>query len=435
MSRRGAVLPMVLALMLALTALAAGTLRVTLGDLAASRGTRWADQALHAAEAGTEQILGTWRQGPWPDLAPGDTARGEWMEFGPGGRARGFVERVDDGSDAPLFRIVVEGRSAREGGARRTVVTAVTSGGAGGPALDAALLVGGRLQVGGDRDDDDSWGGTWGDGLAGGERCDDDRGRGREEEDDDDDRDCDDDGPARGWRVGRDDDGELAAISGLDGVPAGWRRVCGAASDDVAGIRSASRSDIRLHRDAVIRGRPAVAAHGAIDDAAIEAVLGGSWDALVGAADVTLRGNSRIRREIAPRVRRGRCDAGDDLNWGDPEDPSSPCWDRLPVIHAEGDLRIDGGGIGQGILLVEGDLSMTEDMRFYGLVVVRGRLDLRDEATLVGGGVVAGGRTGTRTSHIRDASRILYSSCVLARHSTGSGGVAPLPGRHWFEYP
>ncbi|NIP81806.1 MAG: hypothetical protein GWM90_22340, partial [Gemmatimonadetes bacterium] len=60
-----------------------------------------------------------------------------------------------------------------------------------------------------------------------------------------------------------------------------------------------------------------------------------------------------------------RCDTSVRKNWGDPRG-TGPCAHHLPIIHARGDLTLDGGR-GQGILVVEGDLTAAGDVRFGGV--------------------------------------------------------------------
>lgn len=60
-------------------------------------------------------------------------------------------------------------------------------------------------------------------------------------------------------------------------------------------------------------------------------------------------------------------------DWGDPLARASPSGDRRPVIYVAGDLEIRGG-VGQGVLVVAGDLSAGGGFVFHGAVLVGGRL-------------------------------------------------------------
>ncbi len=50
------------------------------------------------------------------------------------------------------------------------------------------------------------------------------------------------------------------------------------------------------------------------------------------------------------------CDSAVQSNWGEPLDRNNPCFNYFPIIYRYGDLHISGSGMGQGILLVEGNL-------------------------------------------------------------------------------
>jgi len=79
-------------------------------------------------------------------------------------------------------------------------------------------------------------------------------------------------------------------------------------------------------------------------------------------------------------------------NWGSPTDPTGPCGGRRVALYVPGDLVMDGGE-GQGLLLVDGSLTMAEAAFFAGLVVVRDSLTLLPDARISGlvhvGGVVS----------------------------------------------
>ncbi|MFO7892287.1 MAG: polymer-forming cytoskeletal protein [Longimicrobiales bacterium] len=76
----------------------------------------------------------------------------------------------------------------------------------------------------------------------------------------------------------------------------------------------------------------------------------------------------------------------DRRNWGSP-DPGHPCHDLLPVVYADADLTI-AGGAGRAVVVVDGDLRITGGAMLEGLVVVHGRLEL-DAGSVVRGAIRA----------------------------------------------
>jgi hypothetical protein len=133
----------------------------------------------------------------------------------------------------------------------------------------------------------------------------------------------------------------------------------------------------------------------------------------------------------------GTCDVSDPENWGDPGDPEGPCGGFFPVIHVEGPgrTRLTGVGAGQGILLVDGDLTLGGDFEFYGLIFTRGRLETRGPRNRIWGSVMAG----SVSLDSRDpgvAATVQYSSCAITRallNNPHLTRVRPLERRGWVD--
>ncbi len=77
-------------------------------------------------------------------------------------------------------------------------------------------------------------------------------------------------------------------------------------------------------------------------------------------------------------------------SWGDPDHPLGRCHGVFPLIGAGGPLTV-AGGVGQGVLVVAGDLKLERGASFYGLVLVEGTLTLESGARLVGLARAVGG--------------------------------------------
>ena len=79
----------------------------------------------------------------------------------------------------------------------------------------------------------------------------------------------------------------------------------------------------------------------------------------------------------------GACLVDEPWGWGDPDQPARPCGSHLSFRAADGDLRVSGG-VGQGTLAVDGDLTFGAGARYFGLVIVSGALRLEGGATVEG---------------------------------------------------
>jgi len=112
----------------------------------------------------------------------------------------------------------------------------------------------------------------------------------------------------------------------------------------------------------------------------------------------------------APAYRNGECDKDRAGNWGSPLDPSGPCGDYFPLIHAPGDLEL-AGGEGQGVLIVDGDLVIGAGVSFFGAVFVRGRLSAPAGFRLRGALRLL---SPDRSGHVAGGS-VVFDDCVLQR--------------------
>jgi hypothetical protein len=124
-------------------------------------------------------------------------------------------------------------------------------------------------------------------------------------------------------------------------------------------------------------------------------------------------------------------------NWGAPESTTNPCRNHFPIIYAQGDLGISANGTGQGILLVEGNFTLTSQFKFYGPVVVRGIFDVGAGGSEIIGSVIAygGGVIGSSTTVAGNAV-VQYSSCSIKRAVLGATGLSrgmPIRNRSWID--
>ena len=131
----------------------------------------------------------------------------------------------------------------------------------------------------------------------------------------------------------------------------------------------------------------------------------------------------------APRVDvRGECDALDPGNFGDPLrvlGADSPCKSFFTLGYVDGDLRLVGGA-GQGMLLVDGDLTLKTGARFEGVVIARGSVRLESGARLMG--IVLADNVS-----LEGGSIVQYSSCAVDRALVTGARPVPQPGQSWTE--
>lgn len=129
----------------------------------------------------------------------------------------------------------------------------------------------------------------------------------------------------------------------------------------------------------------------------------------------------------------GACNTADPTNWGDPlhVNVNTSCQDYFPIIYAPGDLKISGG-VGQGILLVEGDLEVQGGAQFYGPIIVRGSLKTTGTGGHFLGGVMAANVELDQNTVLGNAV-VQYSNCALIKALAGSAFPNFARGRSWVE--
>ena len=99
-----------------------------------------------------------------------------------------------------------------------------------------------------------------------------------------------------------------------------------------------------------------------------------------------------------------------------------------PILYGTGDLVVDGGS-GQGLLLVQGNLTIDGPTQFRGLIVARGGITIT-AATDVTGAVMSVG-SGSVVS-LQNVS-IHYSACAVAAVVAAASAPRPAVGRSWVE--
>jgi hypothetical protein len=126
-----------------------------------------------------------------------------------------------------------------------------------------------------------------------------------------------------------------------------------------------------------------------------------------------------------PTDRFGACVEDAPWGWGDPDGPSEPCGAHLPLRASAGDLTVVGG-VGQGVLVVDGDLTLTSGARFHGLVIARGALHVEGSATLEGLALAWGGGSVAADARVRGSA--CWAVRALAAQLPTLGGPIAVPG-------
>ena len=230
--------------------------------------------------------------------------------------------------------------------------------------------------------------------------------------------------------------GGSTAISGKDTSFAGWD--CPPAGAAVAGAVVPSFSNLASGGScgasySCIKGSPLVSITSAAMDTNTYFYYGGlTWADLVSMADKQVSGTLT---NVGPSTAAGACRYADNKNWGDPNRAATPgaCEGYFPIIYAPGDVSINGD-VGQGVLLVGGNLSIQGNFTFYGPVISRGTVKLTGTGNHINGSVLAANVVDSTTSSMLSGnSAIQYSRCANNMALQRTAMPVKAPQRSWAE--
>ena len=152
------------------------------------------------------------------------------------------------------------------------------------------------------------------------------------------------------------------------------------------------------------------------------------WDQLMAAATTRV---THLTLDAAPRWTGEECDTADPDNWGEPlKSNGGACTSHYPIIHSPGDLTVHGGR-GQGLLLVDGDLTVQGGFQFFGTVLARGALRGGPGGARITGAVSVAAQ-GT-TASMLDGIVIDFSRCAARKALLTLALPVPIVERSWSE--
>lgn len=220
-------------------------------------------------------------------------------------------------------------------------------------------------------------------------------------------------------------------VSGNDNSPSGWTNCPTTAN--IPGATITPTATVTVNGSVNINGNPAYTTNATAGDTNTYFNYGNStYSTLVSLANITLPAGTYTG--MAPVVSGTNCVTSGTNNWGDPirHSPAAPCERYFPIIHVTGNLTVSSG-TGQGILLVDGDLTKAGNFSFYGLVIARGTIRASGSNNGVTGAEMAASIDEGDAVTLSGSTTIQYSSCVLANTFAGSSSLAAVKLRPWVD--
>lgn len=389
----GFVLPVVIFAVVLLIAIAVATLSTSTDERMAGRALRESARAFYAAEAGLNAAISGWDQAAYDTLlaVPGDSLALGWQTLDNGSSYGAVVHRVDGGSGTRLYIVTVTGRGPGALHGQRILRTlmrvnsftinvsvpgAVTMvDGPGGPLSDAAGFTGNNFVIQGQ-------------------------------------------------------DSPMPSASDPANIPAGCSAT--ASGDNKLGISLTSQESadkVTFHlggQEDQVKGLLPGSTTNEYTDTGSWGINNGDGEDYNITAD-ELQALVDALMPSATSVPTGNYN--DDL--GTPTDPG--------VFVVDGDINLQGNGLGYGILIVTGHLSMAGQYKWEGLMLVvgDGEFNIGGVANEVHGAILAANtRGGPGRINMAGQGGVYYSSqalCRVEQQALEAGGARPLSKGGWWQ--
>ncbi|MEX2157390.1 MAG: pilus assembly PilX N-terminal domain-containing protein [Gemmatimonadales bacterium] len=220
-----------------------------------------------------------------------------------------------------------------------------------------------------------------------------------------------------------------ASVNGADQPPTGWG-TCDISGPAQAGVRT-DGGTVTTEGQGTVLGSPPVVNDPSLSDSSFNYFGGASYAQLAARANVTLSGGT-IKAQ--PSVTNGVCDKSVLTNWGDGLNPTAPCGNYFPTIHITGNATLDGVQ-GQGILLVDGNLTVQGSFQFFGIVIVQGDLKTAGGGTSEAhfwGGVMAK-NADLSVESLAGKATLNFSSCSILAVLQAQSPIAMMRSRGWSQ--
>ena len=230
-----------------------------------------------------------------------------------------------------------------------------------------------------------------------------------------------------------------AAINGANTTPPSWGPYCtGIPTNDTTGVLTNDTSLIGTVGKGAVLGTPAYDQDSTIVDSTFTNFGDMDWAELTALA--ALEGKNVT--SLAPTINgtgpdttvSGRCNEATLTNWGDTL-PTAACGAYFPLIYAGTSISIQSGGIGQGILLVDGNLDLRGSFLFYGIIIVQGNFETQGNGNRIIGAVMASNGLLDDQS-ITGGSEVTYSRCAVQRSILNNASLSrarPVAQRSWVD--
>jgi hypothetical protein len=222
-----------------------------------------------------------------------------------------------------------------------------------------------------------------------------------------------------------------ALVDGRDHVPSGWSAAnCDTVGDTTkAGVRAPDSVVVQAGSGAGLAGNPPFLKDTSVHQSTFTQFGDVSYADLAAMATIQLSGGTY---KTDPTYINGVCNKTDQTNWGDGFNPAGACGNYFPIVHVSGDVTLNGDQ-GQGILLVDGDLSVQGTYNYYGIVIVKGSIKTAggQPADAHFWGAVMAQNVDLELNSLSGNATLNYSKCAIIQALNMTGVIAPDRSRSW----
>lgn len=221
-----------------------------------------------------------------------------------------------------------------------------------------------------------------------------------------------------------------ADINGTDQIPTGWAN-CDPPGAAQAGVRDPG-ANVSTAGNGAVQGNPPVVNDPSVNNNTFTTYGGATYAQLAARANITLGPGTY---KTAPSFNAdGTCNKNDLQNWGDGVNPASACGNYYPIIHITGDATLNGDQ-GQGILLVDGTLSVQGSYQFFGIAIMQNDLKTAGGGSTDAhfwGGVMAK-NADLSTQNLSGKATLNYSSCSILSALQATSAISMMRSRGWVQ--
>ncbi len=243
--------------------------------------------------------------------------------------------------------------------------------------------------------------------------------------------------------------GGNSKVSGEDVVNPSWPAdSCPSNQGTKTGVVAQDTSIVDTDGSGEIVGDPPKLEDATMDSTAFTDFGDWDYDELAAKASKIIPGGSTINNTEPSYTESGACNVADQLNWGAPSNTDDACHFHFPIIHATGDLNLNSNSSGQGILLVDGNLSIRGGYEFSGIVIVKGKIETGAGNSKIYGTLLVQGENINDPSRIKDCDEttctsyvegnpiVHLSSCSIDRSIKYNSDLSrsfPIAEHSWFD--